>query len=62
MLNGKPHRFDGQTLAELINANGLDASRVAVEINGKIISKTMYTETVLEDTDVVEVIEFVGGG
>jgi len=36
--------------------------RIAVERNEEIVPKAKYAETVLADGDVVEVVNFVGGG
>lgn len=52
----------GKTLAEYFENSDYDVSRVAVELNGQIVRKAQYAETVLKDGDVVEVVSFVGGG
>lgn len=41
---------------------GYTISRVAVELNGKIVSKELYGETMLAEGDSLEVVSFVGGG
>ena len=46
----------------MVDREGLQKSRVAVEINGEIVSKQKYNDTVLHSGDVVEVVSFVGGG
>ena len=46
----------------MVDREGLQKSRVAVEINGEIVSKQKYNDTVLHAGDVVEVVSFVGGG
>ena len=45
----------------LINA-GYGMERIAVEINGEIVPKSMYETTPLKDGDIVEIVNFVGGG
>ena len=35
---------------------------LAVERNGEIVPKAAYGETILQDGDVIEVVNFVGGG
>lgn len=52
----------GKTLAEYFQNSDYDVSRIAVELNGQIVRKAQYAETVLKDGDVVEVVSFVGGG
>ena len=41
---------------------GFDKSRIAIEINGAIVSKRDYNETLLHEGDSIEVVSFVGGG
>lgn len=36
--------------------------RVAVELNGDIVPKAQYSDTIFKDGDSVEVVSFVGGG
>lgn len=50
------------TLMALLSELQLSQTRVAVEINGKIIQKRLYSETSLGEMDKVEIIHFAGGG
>ena len=50
------------SLAELLAAKGYVSSKVAVELNGRIVSRTEYVSTILQDADVLEIVCFVGGG
>lgn len=50
------------TLEKFLESNGYALSKVAVELNGKIAPRKEYTATILEDTDVLEIVCFVGGG
>ena len=50
------------SLAELLVAKGYASSKVAVELNGRIVSRTEYISTILQDADVLEIVCFVGGG
>lgn len=62
-INGKTREnCEGLTVEEMVDREGLQKSRVAVEINGEIVSKQKYNDTVLHSGDVVEVVSFVGGG
>ena len=36
--------------------------RIAVELNGDILPKYSYSDTMLKDGDRLEVVTFVGGG
>lgn len=53
---------EGITLEEIIRRQNFVKSRIAIEINGTIISKKEYETTQVQDGDVIEVVSFVGGG
>lgn len=62
-LNGNTvSDYEGITLEELIRRQNFVKSRIAIEINGRIISKREYETTQVQDGDVIEVVSFVGGG
>ena len=61
-VNGENRRFDDCTLSEVIVSMGLNPSRVAVELNGKIIPRAEFKDTPLKDGDSLEIVHFVGGG
>ena len=52
----------GKSVAEYLNSAGYDLMRVAVELNGDIVPKVQYADTIFKDGDSVEVVSFVGGG
>ena len=54
--------FNNLTVAEMLDREGFDRSRIAIEINGAIISRKQYNETLLHSGDSIEVVSFVGGG
>ena len=61
-VNGVSVDLAGKTLAEYLETTDYHPKRIAVERNGDIVPKTQYSETVLQDGDVVEIVSFVGGG
>jgi sulfur carrier protein len=65
-INGKERSFAelraGVPLAGLVEALGLKADRIAVELNGTIAPRTEWAERVVKDGDRVEIVHFVGGG
>jgi len=62
-VNGKHTEFAYPiTVSELIAGSAYREDRVAVELNGKIVPRTKYSETMLNDGDSVEIVGFVGGG
>ena len=62
MVNGEAVAADGKTLAEYLAECGYAVNRVAVELNGDIVPKAAYGDTILSAGDEVEIVAFVGGG
>ena len=50
------------TLQAFLEQQGYDLNRIAVELNGQIITKELYATEPLTDTDKLEIVTFVGGG
>lgn len=52
----------GSTIADLVSSLNLQATRVAVERNERIVPRAEHATTKLADGDVLEIVHFVGGG
>lgn len=62
-LNGERYDIPNPlTIDALLARLDIDARRVAVELNELVVKKARYGETVVGEGDVVEVVNFVGGG
>jgi thiamine biosynthesis protein ThiS len=62
-VNGKHAECSGIiTVADIITANGHNDERIAVELNGRIVPRSEYSCTLLNDNDSIEIVKFVGGG
>jgi len=62
-LNGEPYAVRGdERLIALIEGLKLKRGRVAVEINRVIVPKDEWERTMIAPGDVVEIVNFVGGG
>lgn len=63
LLNGEPRTaLPGQTVLELLYQLELDPTRVAVELDRRILKQPHWAETVLRPGAEVEIVQFVGGG
>lgn len=51
-----------RTVEQLLMHYKLNPDVVIVEMNGQIVDKTRYAETILHDGDKLELVHFVGGG
>ena len=61
-INGMMLDISEITLAEYLKTTTYHPRLIAVELNGEIVPKAKYGETVLKDGDVLEIVSFVGGG
>lgn len=63
LVNGVPRQAPGgQSVAQLLERLGIEAERVAVELNKRIVRKRDWERTVVGPGSEIEVVEFVGGG
>lgn len=62
-VNGKEVIIkESKTIYEYLKVNNYNLERIVIELNGEIVSKDKYNTVNLKDTDVMEVLTFVGGG
>jgi len=62
-VNGKPTEIkEGSSLEELLAHLQIKREHVAVEVNLDIVPKSSYDSCALANGDVIEIVQFVGGG
>ena len=62
-VNGKQIQLISEmSVADYLEQNNYQIKRIAVEMNGDILPKYSYSDTMLKDGDRLEVVSFVGGG
>lgn len=62
-VNGEEREIaEGSTLSDLLRELEVQADRVAVEINLKIIDRGKFEEYGLHEGDRIEILSFIGGG
>lgn len=62
-INGERRGVEGAPdVAALVAVLGLDARKVAVELNLEIVPRSAYGRTPLADGDRIEIVHFIGGG
>ena len=63
LVNGEPRAAsEGQTILELLYQLQLDPTRVAVELDRRIVKQPLWAETALRPGAQIEIVQFVGGG
>lgn len=62
-LNGEQRQLpQSATVLDLLQVDGLTERRVAVEVNGEIVTRSLHGTHVLQESDVVEIVHALGGG
>ena len=65
-INGQHRSFEDlsspATLKTVVLALALKGDRVAVELNGQIISRESWEQVQVSNADRLEIVHFVGGG
>ena len=62
-INGKEFSdLAGTKLLSFLESHGYDSERLVVELNRGIVPKKSYADTILQDQDVLEILNLVGGG
>ena len=61
-VNGRREQIEECTIAALVSDKQLTASSLIVEYNRAIIKQDAWTDVTLQEGDVLELLNFVGGG
>ena len=63
LLNGKKTYLDRDTtIVILLKELNIKNKTFAIELNNKVVPKSLYTKTFLKGKDKVEIVDFIGGG
>ena len=62
-VNGEERPLeDGKTIADLLAELCLGGRRIAVELNRDIVPAAEYPSRAIREGDMIEIVQFVGGG
>ncbi len=62
-VNGILYDFDDNiSLENIINQLNVSLNNIIAEVNGEVIIKDKFSETIIEHNAVIEIVKFVGGG
>lgn len=62
-VNGEVREMDeGSTLHALIHTLGLESKVMAAAVNMEIVKQDGWDNAILKEGDVIELLDFVGGG
>ena len=61
-FNGEKREVVSATISALVEEVKLGEKRFAVERNREIVPRSQFAETAIDEGDVIEIVQFVGGG
>ena len=63
VLNGLERELDGPlTITALLHASGFAERRVAVELNGEVVPRSLHAQHDVREGDRLEIVHAIGGG
>ena len=63
VVNGEPESIDSaMSIAEFLEAHGLQERMVVVEHNRRIVARERYGDILLESGDEMEIVQMMAGG
>tara|TARA_B100001248_G_scaffold260906_1_gene250472 strand:- start:592 stop:795 length:204 start_codon:yes stop_codon:yes gene_type:complete len=62
-LNGKKLTLKSNlTVLDLLKKYKINVKKIAIELNGVILQKSIYKKKFLKNKDKIEIVHFIGGG
>lgn len=63
MLNGKEHNIDeNMSIKDLLDSLQIASKAMAIALNSQVVKKQLWESTKLQNSDELEILDFVGGG
>ncbi|WP_416148551.1 sulfur carrier protein ThiS [Salipaludibacillus sp. HK11] len=62
IINGQAHDLQSHTVTDVISHFKLKPNLIIVEMDGEIIDRDNWSETVLKEGSKIELVEFIAGG
>lgn len=62
-LNGQKHNIESNiTLEEMLINLNIEQKNIIAEVNGEVVTKDEFSNKIINENDIIELIRFVGGG
>lgn len=62
-INGELYSFDDNiSLENIINELNIASDNIIAEVDGEVITKEKFSDTIVKNNAVIEFVRFVGGG
>ena len=62
-INGEKKLISiSSNLSDVLKNFEINANKIAIEINQKVVPKSLYKNTLIKNEDKIEIVQFIGGG
>lgn len=63
ILNGQKHNIESNiTLKEMLINLNIEQKNIIAEVNGEVVTKDNFSNKIINENDIIELVRFVGGG
>lgn len=63
ILNGQKHNIESNiTLKEILINLNIEQKNIIAEVNGEVVTKDDFSNKIINENDIIELVRFVGGG
>lgn len=63
ILNGQKHNIESNiTLEEMLINLNIEQNNIIAEVNGEVVTKDDFSNKIINENDIIELVRFVGGG
>lgn len=62
-INGEKKLISiSNNLSDVLKNFEINTNKIAIEINQKVIPRSLYKNTLIKNEDKIEIVQFIGGG
>ncbi len=63
ILNGQKYNIENNiTLKQMLINLNIEQKNIIAEVNGEVVTKDDFSNKIINENDIIELVRFVGGG
>ncbi len=63
ILNGQKYNIENNiTLKQMLINLNIEQNNIIAEVNGEVVTKDDFSNKIINENDIIELVRFVGGG
>lgn len=63
ILNGQKYNIESNiTLKQMLINLNIEQKNIIAEVNGEVVTKDDFSNKIINENDIIELVRFVGGG